>query len=1210
MEDAPAIKVNEGLENQPMHDRRKRRVGAESSLAFPPQVADDAEGLVHKPHTVAAARKNAKKRSRHRSKRSAVSLPNKVKQKSKHVLSTPDESLEGERKAAAQQVDELLYAVAQRPYVPIQINHHSGISTVCGAYTPESTPAFAHAQQSSHSIELDTSPAKKKGAEGGVATAKIALPPIVSGSMDKNMVSPDSEKPGRSHSALKISQHPERRVNINTVSIVSFSASEFDANCSYSHIPPLSSRGKIQKILPGNFVNAFSRRCTRTLEDIYPADCTSLHSSPWGPRSLFFLSGLTTPQAAVSNKNAMLKNGGHLAVTIHGMSPLPSDGRIVHPFVRVWLLDCQTGENLLAEEPCGSPTQSLTPSRQLCGTTHPFDLRQRATRSPWWEAELNLPLPCFSSEPKRAVLLFEVCDAGTESIFGTHISRKGLDRLCWGYWMLFGPNGDLQLPSTYLHVQLYSLPEKRRWWDRLWEQILPISLASSAVYAPSVNSLDVGHVLCDDTKGGDNNKFMQPWYATPYVFRVFQELSNRKIPFRGGLVASVRYEPPTVSSAQEERCFGQTLMPSFAPSMLAYEAFLLEQLVACDVAAFSPVFGTPFSDLDSKKDMHLSNRITSGSCLQTSLPHSSVLFSPGKRDEGQRVLLPTEILGTHLVEGVVTCMTMSHYGKVLALGLNVTLSHVIELRDPISPDFNVMARLKGHTGSIHSIVFCLSDACFVSCSADMTVRVWIPKSLGECDDYTGELNLFFSETICVMVLPHPFPVYHAAFHQGHILTCGCNASIHSWYISCLFDETRGWQWGRNRDEESNFDAHSIEEASHITESVSTEAASPIIAPTSGAKFQLISKVSNEDDVAIISISSNEKGNYVWTLSSSGCVTCWRAVYEKQRRERKSLTGQINDYEGLDERRHQRYDPHAQERRVWHISARSRVHHCPEATHISMEGKYVVVGGRDSIVAYIIDSVSGEQRAIPSPGFSLRAPIQLLADGEAFVTATDKGVLHAWECIDGGACTPSVGYTPLRIPHGVHQIAWASKYHLCAFASVSPLPVPSQQALRERSQSGVEQTAVTLAAVGPQPKVILLSSGDASATFALTCGSPITTKRRTAVSLAKAKERNRNKAVDKNRNMLLYDVADMGEQFSEQLSLQQQERYSRIDFIIGFWKGLTRLHRHEKSEENKEDEERSRAEREAEREKRRNIKNMEKALKSYIQVTSNEDNINI
>lgn len=545
--------------------------------------------------------------------------------------------------------------------------------------------------------------------------------------------------------------------------------------------------------------------------------------------------------------NAFEDRGGRfclLAITVRGMSPLHGDLGVVHPFVRVWLLNAVTGANLVLSE-------AAVP----CAMTQPFDIRSRKTRSPWWEAEmaLRIDVEALKQCSTEAALFFEVLDCGNESLHGFYIPRSGLYPICWGYLMLhdcYGQSGKHHLQNA--HVQLFPFPMRSPWYTRLVQRLLPTGLSSPGVFTPS------GHAPTNPAEAtGNELEVCTPLPSLPVVYQVFKNPDNRKVSYRGGLVVSV--DSPDNS-----------LYIPKPTQMLPFEEYLLNVFASCVGSCAVPRFRADSSDTqlwNSRRSTYITDSNDQRSMFQrTTVLNARALLRSYERREGERVLPPTTALQTAAVDGKVTCMAFADESPVLAVGVTRHLQHFIELRNVMQPELPVLAHLSGHTGHIHSVVFKRGGGYLLSASSDKTVRVW------RFNDISG----IVVEHLCT--LPHSVPIYTAIFHQSNvILTGGYDTQIFCW---------------RYDSPTAKVPDISVSGGNHLSsllrqdhDFLSTLNATEIPAPTAeqrGTFGELIHKTTHEGDGMILSLASNGTGNRVWSVSSGGSVNCWRALYEQHR----------------------------------------------------------------------------------------------------------------------------------------------------------------------------------------------------------------------------------------------------------------------------------------------------------------------------------------
>lgn len=838
------------------------------------------------------------------------------------------------------------------------------------------------------------------------------------------------------------------------------------------------------------------------------------------------------------------------SITVRGMSPLHADGGVVHPFVRIWLVHCVTGENLVA------PGAAVP-----CAITQPFDLRQRRSRSPWWEAEVALRLRTDLTPEalKEAAVLLEVLDCGNETIHGFFVPRFGLYPICWGYYLLYDCYGKAHRSDENVHVQLFPFPLRAPWYVQTLQAILPFRLSSDAVYAPAEYSLDLGGVLGRPPHGAPPPLSAPPNSTTPpVVFQVFKNPMNRKVTYAGGLVISVKLLQSS----------------SYYPSttdMLPYEEYLLNLLIAGGGSSAVPrrTPGTTAESILQATRMQRANPWSLGRSMLTrslSMVNTSTLGQAYYRLPGERTLPPTSTLQIAVVSGRVTCVAFSHNGSVVALGITRHLQYVVELRNPLTPEMGVQWQLPGHMGHIHEVVFQRNDRTLLSCSSDKTVRVWRPATM----DGVFDVNTLATTTVvCVSLLSHGFPVYCAIFHQEHIITGGFDAMLRTWRFAQPLADADDREGGNP----AAVSAPSIEEVGSSLRLTATftpgleSSASPSSLTTAvrGMLGELVhhTEVDEEETAAmVLSLASNESGNRVWSVNSHGVVICWRAVYEKQRKGN----------------------------RVWQMTERSR-EDCPGAKSVQVAGDIAIVaalpsGTPTAPVVYVFHATSCEHLRLVRTRLPANAPVCLLPDGEAFAAGTADGKLAFVDCKDGSPCSAQDGYAKVQTKFPVDRLAWAAGQQLALLCSPSPCPrmmLPNASAVLEQAALVEEQKATPGNAALPQREggygvpmeltaiavvgtvrdtrsVIIASQDRASEQFCAACGGEVVRKRKSATLAARTlarKQRNPDASARRVRLQEVPTLPDVADFFAHTAMPMTDfsDRNAKMSAIVNFWKGL-------------------------------------------------------
>ncbi|KAG5470499.1 hypothetical protein LSCM1_01743 [Leishmania martiniquensis] len=851
----------------------------------------------------------------------------------------------------------------------------------------------------------------------------------------------------------------------------------------------------------------------------------------------------STRSSQVAAESASEEEGTVVLLTIRGMSPLHADVGVVHPLVRVWIVSCASGRSLV-EASASVP----------CAVTHPFDLRAHKTRAPQWNAQVALPLSPekMRTEAANAMLLLEVVDFGNESIHGFPLLRNGLYPICWGFLLLRDCTGCSSFfAADDLHVQLYRYPSRRPWYLSWLSALLPVSLS-----APSAALQPPGSAMARGFSGGDPSA--PSAQDVPHIFAVFANANNRKIPYEGSIVLDLR------------QASNATFVMD-TTDMLAYEEYLLSMLVSGGGSSAVPRSSRSVAAAD--RDESSLARMTKESDLHGAAvpasPWPPVLPTETYyRMDGERSLLPHEVLQTTAVLGAVTCVSFAHSGSFLALGVCRHLQHVVELRDPLRPDVAAIACLIGHTGHIHCVMFQKEDNYLLSCSSDGTVRVWQPRSLGGA--LTTEAGAVPGSVQCMCTLPHGFPVYTAVFHQERIISGGFSDQLLVWDFEVTIE---GEMECTTATENTTLRltatfTHALETTTQCTEQ---------LRPTRPVVGQLVQRVNVADAAAAwactaaitLSLASNERSNRVWSVHTKGLVVCWRATSETVNRG-----GGAGPY-------------------LWQMTPRHMAE-CDGAAEVQVSAAYAIVTCGGAPFVFVFDATTCEQLRVVNTRLPFATPIHLLPDGEAFVAViSDPCRLLAWECFDGGLCTPASGYGKASPPFCVARMAWAESQQLAVFVSRSPcseaevtrykqgpvVPAAGQSAVAlhywqqelqyRQSEMSAEMTLITVAGTARRKSTVIVTTDTHSSDeFGMMFGGDVQPKRK-AAHLARRTHAIRQRAAERDtRNARLHQSFASCEPSAlletsaiASIPYDATEKGARMNAIVNFWRGLVSQHRH-------------------------------------------------
>ncbi|KAI8787355.1 jouberin [Biomphalaria glabrata] len=176
--------------------------------------------------------------------------------------------------------------------------------------------------------------------------------------------------------------------------------------------------------------------------------------------------------------------GQVLALMIHRTDKLKNDFYILHPVVRVHVINEETGEYIPKQHQDRAVTFYSETNNQSVKTilpmmTQPFDFKERKSTIPVWEDLLvfNENFNYFTQHNPKVILLFELLDFVSMNTasrqFVTQKREGGWHRIAWAFLKVLGKNDKVNVGNK-LRLQLFvppnktakvsSQPEVYQWW--------------------------------------------------------------------------------------------------------------------------------------------------------------------------------------------------------------------------------------------------------------------------------------------------------------------------------------------------------------------------------------------------------------------------------------------------------------------------------------------------------------------------------------------------------------------------------------------------------------------------------------------------------------------------------------------------------------------------------------------------------------------------
>eukprot|EP00759_Apiculatamorpha_spiralis_P053339 PhF_6_TR6169/c0_g1_i1/m.9208/K16740/AHI1; jouberin len=438
-----------------------------------------------------------------------------------------------------------------------------------------------------------------------------------------------------------------------------------------------------------------------------------------------------------------------LVLTVGSIDHLEADPMVVHPVVRVWLVDGLTGALLhTTDHSCGYYTQAC-------------DLRIRQILTPSWMEEILLDVhDAVLSSKAEAVLFFEVLDMPTENIKGERVYPVLLRYVAWGYLKLCDHRRRPNFARD-LNVQLFRYPYERSVLRTLWLSVVPSMMYTNYCAAVPRNVAPP-----------------PPDTFVPPIFFIYMDVKNRLDEYPACL--SVRIDVRPVSYVP--------IPPARHPREVAVYEDIVSVIMKGQPAA--RVTTTPRSRVTTPRSSSLVDG--EGDIL---VPLESMSGGPGGVDPGPLLICgrdqgePCASVGdmkylTTLPGGTHGCAAVcfSPCGKYLACGISGEHC-IVDLYDTRYQNFRRIYRYKGHQKTIYDVSFSPDSAYILSASADGTARVWsaVAKGANAPDAETFQSD----DDGCVAALYHQSYLYTAVFlySANFVATGSFDGMIRIWCVA-------------------------------------------------------------------------------------------------------------------------------------------------------------------------------------------------------------------------------------------------------------------------------------------------------------------------------------------------------------------------------------------------------------------------------------------
>ncbi|KAL3869318.1 hypothetical protein ACJMK2_042012, partial [Sinanodonta woodiana] len=179
--------------------------------------------------------------------------------------------------------------------------------------------------------------------------------------------------------------------------------------------------------------------------------------------------GEAAGEGKVEEEKVIEDEGQILAITIHRTDKLKNDFFIMHPLVRVHVVDEETGKYLTKQHKERAVTAYYETKNEFLDyvlpiMTKPFDFKQRKSTLPVWEELLifNENYHYFIQSKPKVIIFFELMDfVSMTRANADNEHSKGWHRIAWAFLKAVGNNNKINTGAK-VRLQLFEVPSAVR----------------------------------------------------------------------------------------------------------------------------------------------------------------------------------------------------------------------------------------------------------------------------------------------------------------------------------------------------------------------------------------------------------------------------------------------------------------------------------------------------------------------------------------------------------------------------------------------------------------------------------------------------------------------------------------------------------------------------------------------------------------------------
>ncbi|KAL9653453.1 hypothetical protein ABK040_002088 [Willaertia magna] len=408
-----------------------------------------------------------------------------------------------------------------------------------------------------------------------------------------------------------------------------------------------------------------------------------------------------------------------LAMKIKGADMLKLDKNVIHPVVRVSVIDITTGQYLKIDKFTNKSIDFVVP--QLTIT---FDMKTTKSLVPVWNDQLYFDVKYNHFLKENVVFIFELMDFSFE---------KGEYKIAWGFLRAVSTSGraNWENTDTDIRIKLFEFPKQLSFLSATNPQRFsanslmspPLNASAPQQVNPTVNQLNPTTTVIP------NNPQLE-------LFRLYQARSSAKL-YPSTLYIQINpiERPPKRKVTFPER--------PIKPNEIEIGRFSVKELLHVNENGVKTNLQVISRDNPKKIDQSLKRKKMQRDSNEPCEIPTTLLYQLGSGERG------------------CICLEFSNSGRYLACGCHNMDIGIVAIYDMYTG--KIVEKLNGHMDIIYSVNWNFDDTELISASSDGTVILWSAVF----DNRNAKSKL-------ISTFQHHCFVYVAKFHPicGNVIVTG------------------------------------------------------------------------------------------------------------------------------------------------------------------------------------------------------------------------------------------------------------------------------------------------------------------------------------------------------------------------------------------------------------------------------------------------------